>query len=159
MDRYLFLFSQKKPTWRVSREKAWKMCLVVGVCVCVCIYDSAFFQHMILVFLGFFSVINRYVFDLSIDICREPCRHSTSTFADIWIDICAPPYLHQYLAIRWHYHTHVIIWCQLRFQRLYDNLQGVIRPCPFASFCQFGKNEGNKWLEHIELPATLLDYS
>jgi len=76
----------------------------VCVCVCVCVYkyiyiyistyDSAFFQHMILVFWGFFSVINWYIFDISIDICREPCRHSTSKFADIWIDICAPPYLH-----------------------------------------------------------------
>jgi len=62
-------------------------------CVCVCIYiyiyiyistyDSAFFQHMILVFWGFSPVINRYIFDISIDICREPCRHSTSIFADI----------------------------------------------------------------------------
>jgi len=46
----------------------------VGVCVCVCVcvyidistYDSAFVQHMILVFWGFFSVINRYIFDISI---------------------------------------------------------------------------------------------
>jgi len=64
----------------------------MNIMVHIMLYDSAFFQHMILVFWGFFPLINRYIFDISIDICREPCRHSTSTFADIWIDICAPPY-------------------------------------------------------------------
>jgi len=66
-------------------------CVCVCVCVCVYIYmniskiDSIFFKHIILVFFGLFFR------DISIDICREPCRHSTSTLADIWIDICISP--------------------------------------------------------------------
>ena len=86
--------------WHVSSWKCLKLSLFVCVCVfaCICIYIYikiwfCIFQHMILVFLGFFSVINCYIFDISIDICRESCRHSTSTFAHIWIDICAPPYM------------------------------------------------------------------
>jgi len=74
------------------------------VCVCVCIYiyiyiyiyistyDSAFFQHIILVFLCFNFMINRNIFYIFFDIYREPCRHSTSILADIWIDICIHPY-------------------------------------------------------------------
>jgi len=77
-----------------SRENAWKMSLFVGICVCVCIniYISRKILHIRFCFFGAFCpLIIRYVFDISIDICREPCRHSTSTFADIWIDICIHP--------------------------------------------------------------------
>jgi len=82
----------------------------------------------ILVFLCFFPVINRYIFDIFIDICREPCRHSTSTFADIWIDICIHPYRRA-----------------ARIPSLVTRLSGMQRARPYVTQYKEDKSDGFLW--------------
>ena len=79
-------------SWKCLKNKPF--CGCVFVCVYMYIYNINIWFCIFSTygFLGFFSVINWYIFDISIDICREPCRHSTSTFEDIGIDICVHPW-------------------------------------------------------------------
>ena len=86
VPNFLHFFS-----WKCLKNKPF--CVCVRVCLYInmgiSIHDSAFFQHMYLVFLGFFSMINRYAFE----ICH---RHSQGTLSTFDIDICRHLNRHPY---------------------------------------------------------------